>query len=81
MCLVIRSVISATMDMGVGNAGLVKLGRHLDMNVPTGKTYVKHPKEISHANMVATASVIEAVQVVRKLYGDRDASSNKGLRV
>ena len=56
------------MDMGVGNAGLVKLGLHLDMNVPTGKTYVKHAKEISHANMVATSSVIdEAVQVVRKL--------------
>ena len=46
------------------------------MNVHTGKPYVKHAKWIASANMVATASVIdEAVQVVRKLYEDRDTSS------
>ena len=45
-------------------------------DIRTAKTYVKHAKEVSHANMVANASVIdEAVQVVRKLYEDHDTPS------
>ena len=38
--MVTRSVVSASMDMGVGHSGIVKLCRYLDMNAITHTTYV-----------------------------------------
>ena len=40
--VVVRSVDSATMDMGVGYAGLEKFFDILDMPVMTRKTFLKH---------------------------------------
>ena len=70
--VVTRSAVSATMDMGVGYSGLVKLCRYLDTRCICHKTYSKHMKMIAQANMVATTRVLDdAAKVVRKLYRDR----------
>ena len=74
--VVTRSVISATMDMGVGYGGLVKLCRHLDMSAMTSNTYTSHVKVVASASMVATSSLLDdAVEVVRSTYIDRGLST------
>ena len=37
--VVTRSVVSASMDLGVGHSGIIKLCRYLDMNAITHTTY------------------------------------------
>ena len=46
--VVTRSAVAATMDMGVGHAGLVKLCRYLDMAPTHHSTYSTHVKAITH---------------------------------
>ena len=70
-----RSVVTATMDMGVGHGGLTKLCRYLDTPVMTHKTYVAHSKHITTANMEVVNSVLcESAQIVRKVYQEFDPS-------
>ena len=67
--VVMCSVVSATMDMGVGYGGLVKLCRHLDMNVMINKTYARHVKVVASVSMVATSSLLDdTMEVVRSTY-------------
>ena len=67
--VVTRSVMSATMDLGVGHGGLVTLRCHLDMSAMTSKTYTSHVKVIASASMVAASSLLDdAVVVVRNTY-------------
>ena len=48
--VVSRQVVAATMDMGVGHAGLVKLCRFLDMEPMHHSSYNKHMLAVSEAN-------------------------------
>ena len=62
-----RSLVTVTMDMSVGHCGLVKLCRHLDMNVMNSTTYSSHVKEVAYANKVAVTTLLdEAVTVHRQ---------------
>ena len=49
--VVTRSAVAATMDMGVGHAGLVNLCRYLDMALTHHSTYSTHVKAITQANV------------------------------
>ena len=70
-----RSAVSATMDMGVGYSGLVKLCRYLDMDCMHHKTYATHVKEVAEANMVVATTVLtDAAKVVRRVYQESDPS-------
>ena len=70
-----RSAVSATMDMGVGYSGLVKLCRFLDMDCMHHKTYATHVKEVADANMVVASTVLDdAAKVVRRMYQESDPS-------
>ena len=72
---VTRSAVLATMDMGVGNAGLVKFCRCLDTPAMHHKTYSTHSKAITTASMeVVTDVLCESAQIVRKVYKDLDPS-------
>ena len=74
--VVTRSVVSATMDMGVGYGGLVRLCRHFDMSAMTSKMYTSRVKVVASASMVATSSLLDdAVEVVRSTYIDRGLST------
>ena len=68
--VVTRSLVSATIDMGVGHGCLVKLCRHLDMNVMNSTTYSSHVKEVAYyANKVAVTTILdEAVTVIRQTH-------------
>ena len=69
------SAVLATMDMGVGNAGLVKFCRCLDTPAMHHKTYSTHSKVITTASMeVVTDVLCESAQIVRKVYKDLDPS-------
>jgi len=73
--VVVRSLVSATMDMGVGHSGLVKLCRHMDMPAMHHSTFNTHMKEVTSANMRLVTSVLdEAAQVVRKAHKELDPS-------
>ena len=56
--VVLRSVVSATMDMGVGYAGLVKFSRYLDMPVMTRNTFLKHQNVITNASMCVANDIV-----------------------
>ena len=72
---VTRSAVLATMDMGVGNAGLMKFCRCLDTPAMHHKTYSTHSKAITTASMeVVTDVLCESAQIVRKVYKDLDPS-------
>ena len=73
--VVVRSLVSATMDMGVGHSGLIKLCRHVDMPVMHHSTFNTHMKEVTSSNMRLVTSVLdEATQVVRTAYKELDPS-------
>ena len=48
--VVVRQAVAATMDMGVGHAGLVKLCRFMDMEPLHHKSYSRHVKAVTAAN-------------------------------
>ena len=75
--VVTRSAVAATVDAGVGHAGLVKFCRYLDMPVVHHKTYQKHVNAITTARTeVARAMLDEAAHIVRKAYRLTDPSIN-----
>ena len=47
--VVLRSVVSAMMDMGVGYAGVVKFSRYLNIPVMTKNMFLKHQNVITDA--------------------------------
>ena len=73
--VVVRQAVAATMDMGVGHAGLVKLCRFMDMEPLQHKSYSRHVKAVTAANMTVVSSLFDdAANTVRQTYIDRDAS-------
>ena len=77
---VTRSLVSVTMDMGVGHGGLQKLCRYLDMSCLHHKTYATHVKEVAQATATTTTSVLtDAAEVVRRVYRERDPSLPAGV--
>ena len=61
------------MDMGVGHSGLVKMCRFMNMPEMHHKTYAKHVRAITEANMVVVNTVLdEAAVTVRKACQDLD---------
>ena len=73
--VVVRQAVAASMDMGVGHAGLIKLCRFLDMKPLTQTSYTKHTHAICEANkIVVTRMLDDAATVVRRVYRDIDPS-------
>ena len=73
--VVVRQAVAATMDMGVGHAGLMKLCRFLDMMPMTQATYTKHMLAVTHANKCVVTRVLdEAATTVRRVYHEIDPS-------
>ena len=73
--VVVRQAVAATMDMGVGHAGLVKLCRFMDMEPLQHKSYSRHVKAVTAANMTVVSSLFDdAANTVCQTYIDRDAS-------
>ena len=68
-----HQAVAAPMDMGVGHSGLVKMCRFMNMPEMHHKTYAKHVRAISEANMVVVNTVLdEAAVTVRKACQDLD---------
>ena len=73
--VVVRQAVAATMDMGVGHAGLVKLCRFMDMEPLQHKSYSRHVKAVTTANMTVVSSLFDdAANTVRQMYRERDPS-------
>ena len=73
--VIICQAVAATMDMGVGHAGLVKLCRFMDMEPLQHKSYSRHMKAVTAANMTVVSSLFDDVaNTMRPTYIDRDAS-------
>ena len=73
--VVTRSVVSASIDMGVGHTGIVKLCRYLDMDAMHHTTFGVHRQAVSEASKeVATNILSDAVKTVRRVYQDLDPS-------
>ena len=73
--VVVRSVVSASMDMGVGYSGIVKLCQYLDMNTITHTTFATHRRAITEASKVTATSILDdAAKVVWRVYVDADPS-------
>ena len=71
--VVVRQAVAATMDMGVGHAGLVKLCRFMDMEPLQHKSYSRHVKAVTAANMTVVSSLFDdAAKTVRQMYRERD---------
>ena len=76
--VVMWSVISATMDMGAGYAGLEKFSRYLDMPVMTRNTFLKHQNVISDTSMLVVNDVMcVSALIVRNVYKRLDPSIDK----
>ena len=73
--VVVHQAVAATMDMGVGHAGLVKLCCFMDMEPLQHKSYSRHVKAVTAANMTVVSSLFDdAANTVRQTYIDRNAS-------
>ena len=73
--VVTRQVVAASMDMGVGHAGVVKLCRYLDMPSLHHKTFGKHARAVCDASKLAVTRVFASVaDVVRRAYCDLDST-------
>ena len=67
--VVTRAVVSASLDMGVGHSGIVKLCRYLDMNTVSQNTFDAHSQAIVEASMVVADNILtDAAKVVRQVY-------------
>ena len=70
-----QQAVEASMDMGVGHAGLAKLFRFLDIKPLTHTSFTKHAHAICDANkIVVTRMFDEAAKTVRRVYSDIDSS-------
>ena len=73
--VIVRQAVAARMDMDVGHAGLVKLCRFMDMERLQRKSYWRHVKAVTAANMTVVSSLFDdAANTVCQTYTDRDAS-------
>ena len=73
--VVVRQAVAASMDMGVGHAGLIKLCRFLNIKPLTHTSYKKHLHAICEANkIVVTRMLDDAATVIRCVYRDIDPS-------
>ena len=67
--VVVRQAVAASMDMGVGHAGLIKLCRFLNIKPLTHTSYTKHLHAICEANkIVVTRMLDDAATVIRRFY-------------
>ena len=57
--VVVRQAVAATMDMGVGHAGLVKLCRFMDMAPIHHRSYARHVRVVTAANMKVVSSLMD----------------------
>ena len=64
-----RQTVAATMDMGVGHAGLTKLCWFLDLVLMSQATYTKHMLALTYANKFVVTRVLDAAAAtVRRVY-------------
>ena len=72
---VVRQAVAASMDMGVGHAGLVKLCRFLDIKSLTHTFFTKHTHAICDANKVVVTWIFdEAANILCRVYNDIDST-------
>ena len=57
--VVVRQAVAATMDMGVGHAGLVKLCRFMDMAPIHHRSYARHVRVVTAAKMKVVSSLMD----------------------
>ena len=77
--VVTRSVVSASMDMGVGHSGIVKLCRYLDMNAITDTTYATHRSAVTNASKETACNILgNAAKGVRAADSDSILTSMFG---
>ena len=70
-----RQAVAATMDMGVGHAGLVKLCCFMDIAPIHHKSYARHVRVVIAANMkVMSSRMDDAATMVRQAYREHDPS-------
>ena len=75
--VVTRAVVSASLDMGVGHGGIVKLCRFLDMNAVNQTTFAAHSKAIVEAGMVVANNILtDAAKIVWHMYADQSTTSD-----
>ena len=73
--VVVRQAVAASIDFGVGHAGLIKLCRYLNIKPLTHTSYTKHLHTICEANkIVVTRMLDDAATVIRRVYLDIDPS-------
>ena len=66
--MVTRAVVSASLYMGVGHSGIVKLCRYLDMNALNQSTCADHSQAIVEAGMVLANNILhDAAKIVRRV--------------
>ncbi|KAI0234644.1 hypothetical protein LSAT2_015041 [Lamellibrachia satsuma] len=66
-----RAVVSASLDMGVGHSGIVKLCRYLDMNATNQTTFAVHSQAVVDASKVVANNILtDAAKIVRQVYAD-----------
>ena len=72
--VVVRQAVAATMDMGVGHAGLTKLCRFLDMVPMSQTTYMKHMLAVTDANKLVVVNRVfdDAATTIRRVYREID---------
>ena len=70
-----HNVVAATMDMGVGHAGLTKLCRFLDMVPMSQATHTKHMLAVTCANKCVVTCVLDAAATtVHRVYREIESS-------
>ena len=73
--VVVRQAVAATIDMGVGHAGIVKLCRFMDMAPIHHRSYARHVRVVTAANMKVVSSLMDdAATTVRQAYREHDPS-------
>jgi len=75
--VVTRALVSASLDMGVGHSGIVKLCRYLDMNALNQTTCAVHSQAIVEAGMVLANNILhDAAKIVRRVNTDQSTTSD-----
>ena len=73
--VVVRHAVAASINFGVGHAGLIKLCRYINIKPLTHTSYTKHLHAICEANkIVVTRMLDDAATVIRRVYLDIDPS-------
>ena len=75
--VVTRAVVLASLDMGVGQSGIVKLCRFPDTNTLSQTTFAIHSQAIVQAGMVLANNILtHAAKIIRRVYADQSTTTS-----